>query len=134
MVSPVLKVEKRSPVGELTKHGAFVPERFVFSDNKNNPKGKLYTMVRVIEEVKEPVKSETRTHSVDSLLMFFGNNPDLSGLHVEVTVEGTKYELNSPASVYVKANLSQSYTLLKGSGFYEKIVLVEGGDYNSVTS
>ena len=132
--SPVLKVEKRSPVGELAKHGAIVPERFVFADNRNNPDGKLYAMIRVIDEIKEPVTSETRVHSVDSVMMFFGNNPDLSGLEIEVSVDVQRYRLKSPASVYVKANQSQSYTLLKGSGFYEKLVLAEGGDYNKVTS
>jgi len=131
--SPILKVEKRSPVGELAKHSTQVPERFVLTDNRNNPDGKLYAMIRVIEEVKKPTSSETRIHSVDSLMIFFGSNSDLTGLEAEVSVQGLRYRIQSPATVYVKANLSQSYTLLKGSGFYQKIVLVNGGDYNNVT-
>jgi len=130
---PVLKVEKRSPVGELRRHGDDIPERFVFVDKKNNPSGKLYAMLRVIDEIKQPVGNEPRTHSVDSVMMFIGDKTDLKGLEVEVSVEGKTYKLESPAAVYVRANQTQSYKLLKGAGFYQKIVLAEGGDYNSVT-
>ncbi len=130
----ILGVEERSAAGELKKHTEELGRRFVFVDNKNYPKGKLYTITRAVVDVKTPYEpAGIRAHTVDAVMMFMGFGERLEGLTAEVTLNRETFELKSPASVYVPAGVKHSYRLLKGSGTYTKIVLAPGGDYNAVT-
>lgn len=126
----ILKVKAKS-ASELTKHKHGPGERFVFSDHENNPDGKVYTIVRVVENVDNPEQHiEDHEHPVDSLWLFEGDKPDLTGLKVEVKLGDKKFTLDSPASVYIPAGITHNYRFIRGSGRYTNIVLVEGGEYN----
>jgi len=130
----ILKVEARPAVGELKKHVAERGKRFVFIDNKNFPQGKMYVIARAVKDIAEPYESATpRSHTVDAAMIFIGTKNDLRGLKVEVTLDGEKHELESPACVYVPAGVQHTYRLTNGTGIYIKIVLAPRGDYNAVT-
>ena len=130
----ILPVSYRS-AAELKKHGEGVGTRYVFSDHKNNPEGKVYSALRVVKNVKRPPQHvEIHSHSVDSLFMFIGDNDDLTGLQVEVVLGEKTYILDSPASVYVPQDVQHAYRFVKGSGKYVNIVLVPGGEYNTAVS
>lgn len=130
----VLKVEERAAAGELKKHTKELGRRFVFSDNKNNPAGKLYAITRAVVEVKRAYEpAGVRTHTVDALMIFMGFDEKLEGLKAEVSLNGENFVVNSPGSVYVPAGVKHSYKILRGSGTYTKIVLAPSGDYNAVT-
>jgi 2-isopropylmalate synthase len=130
----ILRVEERPAVGELKKHVAERGRRFVFIDNRNFPKGKMYVIARAVKDVKEPYESATlRSHTVDAAMLFIGNEEDLKGLKAEVTLSGEKFPLESPACVYLPAGVQHTYRIIEGSGIYIKIVLAPGGDYNAVT-
>lgn len=127
----ILEVKAKS-ASELTKHKKQGPgKRYVFSDHENNPDGKVYTIVRVVENVDNPEQHfEDHKHPVDSLWLFEGDKPDLTGLQVEVKLGDKKFILDSPASVYIPADVIHNYRFIKGSGRYTNIVLVQGGEYN----
>lgn len=130
----ILPVVCRSAT-ELKKHEAGVGTRYVFSDGKNNPGGKVYSILRIVKNVERPPQHVgIHRHSVDSLWMFVGDNDDLTGLEVEVVLGEKTYTLDSPASVYIPRNVEHTYRFIKGSGKYINIVLVPGGNYNEATT
>ena len=130
----ILPVSCRS-AAELKKHSEGVGTRYVFSDHKNNPDGKVYSILRVVKNVERPPQHvETHSHSVDSLFMFIGDNDDLTGLQAEVVLGEKTYTLDSPTSVYIPQDVQHTYRFVKGSGKYINIVLVPGGEYNTAVT
>jgi 2-isopropylmalate synthase len=131
----ILRVEERAATGELKKHTQELGRRFVLVDKKNNPESKLYAVTRAVVDVDTPYEPATvRAHTVDAVMIFMGFGERLEGLRAEVTLNGEKFAVDSPASVYVPAGVNHLYKILRGSGTYTKIVLAPGGDYNDVTS
>ena len=129
----ILKVESRS-ASELVKHKEGPGKRYVFSNQNNNPEGRVYTIVRVVENVNNPEQHfEDHAHDVDSLWLFEGDKPDLTGLKIEVKLGDQKFVLDTPASIYIPAGLNHNYRFISGSGRYTNIVLTEGGNYNKAT-
>ena len=117
---------------KLSGHKEGPGKRFVFSDEKNNSNGQVYTIVREVKNVKEPMPHvKLHSHNVDSLYLFMGDEPDLKGLEAEVTIGSEVTRVNSPASVYVPKNTEHTYRFIQGSGKYVNIVLVKGGKYNT---
>lgn len=126
----ILRVEARSS-SELGKHTAGPGTRFVFSDHRNNPGGNIYAITRVVQDVDRPeMHIEDHAHDVDSLWLFEGDRPDLTGLSVEVKLDGVWHPVDSPASIYLPAGVVHNYRFVRGSGRYTNIVLAKGGDYN----
>jgi len=126
----ILDVKVKS-ASELTKHKNGPGKRYVFSDHENNPNGNVYTIVRVVENVDNPEQHiDDHEHPVDSLWLFEGDKPDLTGLQVEVKLGNSKFVLDSPASVYIPSGVMHNYRFIKGSGRYTNIVLVQGAEYN----
>lgn len=129
----VLKVAAES-AAKLTKHTKGPGKRYVFSDHNNNPNGEVYSIVREVKDVSGPRQHvEPHFHSVDSLCMFLGDAEKMKGLQVEVQVDDEKYVVDSPASIYIPKGVNHTYRFIKGSGKYINIVLVKGGEYNTVT-
>jgi 2-isopropylmalate synthase len=130
----IIRPEVRPAVGELKKHVSELGRRFVFFDKNTFPEGNIYLIVREVLNVTEPYQSaELRRHTVDSIMLFLGKGEGLSGMLVEVEIDGKKYTLESPVAVYVPAGTWHTYRILKGSGIYMKIVFAPHGDYNAVT-
>jgi hypothetical protein len=101
-----------------------------FFDKNTFPEGNIYLVVREVLNVTEPYQSaELRRHTVDSIMLFLGKGEGLSGMLVEVEIDGKKYTLESPVAVYVPAGTWHTYRILKGSGIYMKIVFAPHGDY-----
>ena len=95
----ILKVVARS-AEELTKHTAGPGTRYVFSDHKNNPEGNIYTIMRLVKDVERPEQHvEPHNHDFESLFIFKGNNPDFSGLEVEVLLGDQWYRIESPKAL-----------------------------------
>ncbi len=129
----ILRVEERSAT-ELKYHDIGPGKRYVFSDHRNNPSGKIYAIVRTVEDVSnEQPHVEPHVHDDDSLFLFIGDRADLTGLTVEVNTENDAYPLSSPASVYIPAGVPHAYRFVEGSGKFVNIVLAENCNYNEVT-
>ena len=126
----ILGVEARS-AEELIKHSKGPGIRYIFSDEKNNPEGNIYAIVRLVENVERPeTHVEPHSHQYESMNFFKGNNPDMTGLEVEVFLDGEWYPIKSPQAVRIPPNLNHTYRFIRGSGEYWNIVLAPGANYN----
>jgi 2-isopropylmalate synthase len=84
MENLILNIEARS-AEELIKHKKGPGTRYVFSDHNNNPGGSIYVIMRTVEDVDHPeMHIEAHCHDFESLFIFKGYNPDMSGLVAEV--------------------------------------------------
>jgi len=126
----ILGVEARS-AEELIKHQRGPGERFIFSDDKNNPEGNIYVIVRFVENVDRPeAHVAPHEHEYESMNLFKGNNPDMTGLECEMFLDGQWYPIHSPQAVRIPPHLIHTYRLISGSGEYWNIVLTPGANYN----
>jgi hypothetical protein len=114
-----------------------VGDRFVFCDLNLIPNSKLYSIVRVFNNINnETDKSdyiELHSHITDSLWVFIGKEIDLTGLKVSVEIDGNIKIVDSPASIYLPANVKHKYMPIKGSGYYINILISDGKQYNELT-
>lgn len=116
---------------ELIKHKRGPGTRYVFSDHKNNPEGNIYVIMRKVEGVDHPeLHIEPHTHEYESLFIFKGDNPDMTGLEVEVLLGDAWYKIESPKAVRIPSGLNHNYRFIRGSGEYWNIVLTPGAEYN----
>ncbi len=116
---------------ELVKHQQGPGTRYVFSDEKNNPEGNIYVIVRFIDNVDHPeAHVAPHFHEFESMNIFKGNNPDMTGLEAEMFLDGKWYPIKSPKTVRIPPHLTHTYRLIKGSGEYWNIVLTPGANYN----
>ena len=96
MESLILDIEARS-AEELIKHSKGPGTRYVFSDHNNNPEGNIYVIMRTVENVDHPeMHIEPHQHDFESLFIFKGANPDMSGLEVNFSWEISGTRLNLP--------------------------------------
>lgn len=126
----ILNVVARS-AEELIKHRKGPGTRYVFSDHNNNPEGSIYVILRTVEKVDRPeMHIDAHSHEFESLFIFKGNNPDLSGLEVEVLLGDQWHRFESPKTVRIPPGVNHNYRFIKGSGEYWNIVLTPGAEYN----
>jgi 2-isopropylmalate synthase len=126
----ILHVEARS-AEEIKKHAKGPGTRYVFSDNKNNPGGNIYVAMRRVDNIDHPeTHVEAHRHDFESMFIFKGTNPDLSGLVVEVQLGEAWNRIESPKAVRIPAGVSHNYRFVSGSGEMWNIVLTPGADYN----
>ena len=126
----ILDVVARSSE-ELIKHKKGPGTRYVFSDHNNNPGGSIYVIMRTVEEVDKPeMHIEPHNHDYESMFIFKGNNPDMSGLEVEVLLGDKWHRFESPKTVRIPPGLNHNYRFVRGSGEYWNIVLTPGAEYN----
>jgi 2-isopropylmalate synthase len=126
----ILDVVARSAT-ELIKHQHGPGTRFVFSDHKNNPEGSIYVIMRKVENVDNPeMHIEPHKHDFESLFIFKGDKPDMSGLVVEVLLGDAWHRIESPKTIRIPPGLNHNYRFIKGSGEYWNIVLTPGAEYN----
>ena len=130
----ILGVEARS-AEELIKHSKGPGTRYIFSDEKNNPEGNIYVIVRFVEGVDRPqAHVEPHSHEFESMNIFKGNNPDMTGLEAEMFLDGEWYLIKSPQVVRIPPHLEHTYRFVKGSGEYWNIVLTPGANYNETVT
>lgn len=130
----ILNVEARS-AEELIKHTKGPGTRYVFSDHNNNPEANIYVIMRTVENVDHPeMHIEPHCHESESLFIFKGNNPDFSGLEVEVLLGDRWYNIQSPKTVRIPPGVNHNYRFIKGSGEYWNIVLTPRAEYNKTVT
>ncbi len=126
----ILDVVARS-AEELIKHKQGPGTRYVFSDHNNNPEGNIYVIVRTVENLSRPEGHvEPHRHDFESLFIFKGNKPDMTGLRAEVMLEEKWYQFDSPKAVRIPPGVNHTYRFVEGSGEYWNIVLTPGAEYN----
>lgn len=115
---------------ELKHHRAGPGVRYVFIDERFVKGAEQYCIVRrvPVQASRPEGHVDGHRHAVDSLWMFLGGNEDLTGLCVEVLLEGERRRLESPAAVHIPAGMLHSYSVVSGSGHY--INHVQAGLYN----
>lgn len=114
---------------ELRYHRSGPGFRHVMIDNRFVPDARQYCIVREIPSQDGPTPGhvDPHRHICDSLFMFLGTEPGLTGLEVEVMLEGEVRLLRSPATMFIPAGALHSYRLLDGKGCY--INHVAHGEY-----
>jgi len=118
------------PATELRYHREGPGTRYVMIDERFVPDCRQYCIVRYVPSQQSGAAEHVDAHShwVDSLFLFLGHRPDLTGLEVEVRLGDRKFPVSSPASVFIPASLTHSYRIIEGSGLYVNHVLA--GSYN----
>ncbi|HEU4727015.1 MAG TPA: hypothetical protein VFT22_03980, partial [Kofleriaceae bacterium] len=116
---------------ELRHHREGHGTRYVMIDDRLVEDCRQYCIVRHIPPVESapPGHVDPHRHQCDSLFMFLGHSPDLTGLKVEVLLDDRVQQVDSPASVFIPAGVLHSYRILAGSGLYVNHVL--SGNYNA---
>ncbi|MEK6303215.1 MAG: LeuA family protein [Acidobacteriota bacterium] len=115
---------------ELRHHREGPGTRYVMVDDRLVQDCRQYCIAREIPQINEPFSShiDPHVHTVDSLFMFLGYEPGLTGLSVEVSLGDVVKQLRSPASVFIPAGTKHTYRILQGRGIFINHVLA--GLYN----
>ena len=105
-------------------------DRIVFVEEKMFSQSEFYIMGRRVNGVPERQIDYVydHKHNCNSFHIFIGDNEDLTGLNSNMNVEGKSYELQSPSTFFIPANLLHHYKLTKGNGWFFNIIL--SGDFN----
>ncbi len=124
---------------ELQYHRDGVGNRWVFMDNRIDERSLIYIIERVFDKDysdEYQAHVDAHTHYCDSCFVFMGENEDGTGLQVSVTLgnEGNEYTkiVESPASIFIPANVKHSYAYLKGTGRFLNFVMARS--YNESLS
>ena len=117
---------------ELKFHRDGPGVRWVLMDSRVDPRSSFYVIQRFIGLHGSTIVPEnhvdTHAHHCDSAFIFWGDQPDGSGLTCHVQLEREEMTVDSPASVFIPAGLEHSYRYVSGKGTYINIVLAP--DYN----
>ncbi len=115
---------------ELLHHRDGVGSRWVFMDNRVDERSHVYIIERIFDidysDLYQP-HVDSHAHNCDSTFVFMGNNSDGTGLKVSVTFGEGEQQItkivDSPASVYIPANVYHSYSYISGTGRFLNFVL-----------
>ncbi len=115
---------------ELRHHRHGPGERYVMIDERFVRDCRQYCIVRRVPRLDSYGAGhvDRHTHTCDSLFVFLGDQPDLTGLSVEVVIGDRTFGLDSPASVFVPAGVEHTYGVRCGGGLFINHVL--SGSYN----
>ena len=116
---------------ELRYHRKGPGDRYLMLDNRVVSDARKYCIVRKIPPLKDYGNGhvDKHRHWVDSLFLFLGDESDLTGLFVEVTIGSLTRKISSPAAVFIPSGVEHSYRVVGGSGVFINYVLA--GEYNS---
>ncbi len=119
------------PSSEIPAHSEAAPgQRVVFLDDRILPEASFYTAARVVRDLDgAPRGVDLHRHTCDTTYMILGDHPDLTGLTVEIVLEAERYEVASPASVFIPKGFPHSANCLRGSG--KLINIVPSARYNA---
>ena len=106
-------------------------DRYLMLDDSVVPDARQYCIVRRIPELANYKEGhvDVHRHCVDSVFLFIGYGPDLTGLTVEVHLGTDTFVVESPSSVFIPSGLLHSYRVLTGTGLF--INHVQAGNYDS---
>jgi hypothetical protein len=116
--------------------GQGVPNELTYLSNEiNNPSGRLFAAYRRLTAVNNAESHVTpHTHTVDQMYCWIGCREDLTGLKVEVVLDGKATVVESPKSVYIPAGVTHSHRYVEGDGHFIGILITDGRSYNDVTN
>jgi isopropylmalate/homocitrate/citramalate synthase len=117
---------------ELKYHRDGPGVRWVLMDSRVDPRASFYVIQRFIGLHGAPIVPEnhvdSHAHHCDSLFIFWGDQPDGTGLTCRIQLEEETKTVESPASIFIPAEMEHSYSYVAGNGTYTNIVLAP--DYN----
>jgi hypothetical protein len=115
---------------ELKYHRHGPGNRYVMLDDRFVEDCRCYCIVRTVEAVAEQVEShvDSHRHHVDSVFLFLGNEPQMTGLKVAVYLDSQAFEIESPVSVFIPAGVEHTYKFISGSGLFINQVFAD--NYN----
>jgi len=117
---------------ELKYHRDGPGVRWVLMDSRVDPRTSFYVIQRFIGLHGAAIVPEnhvdSHAHHCDSLFIFWGDQPDGTGLTCRVQLEAEEKTVESPASIFIPAEMEHSYSYVSGNGTYTNIVLAP--DYN----
>jgi len=129
-----LEIGRPFPKGasELLYHRDGPGIRWVQLDARVDPRASFYVIQRFIGLHGIPFTPEkhvdSHAHHCDSAFIFWGDQPDGSGLICQVRLGNEEKIIESPASVFIPAGVEHSYHYVSGKGTYTNIVLAP--EYN----
>ena len=129
-----LNIGRPFPKGasELLYHRDGPGIRWVQLDARVDPRATFYVIQRFIGLHGIPFTPEnhvdTHAHHCDSAFIFWGDQPDGSGLICQVRLGDEEKIIESPASLFIPAGIDHSYHYVSGKGTYTNIVLAP--EYN----
>ena len=92
--------------------------RHVLLDKEMVEETVLYQAMHEVDDLMEPPPDYQIFHCHDFVetYLFLGRGRDYTGLTAEVILDDERYEVVSPASVYIPAGLVHKYRMFRGSG------------------
>lgn len=129
-----LEIGRPFPKGasELLYHRDGPGIRWVQLDSRVDSRTSFYVIQRFIGLHGIPFTPEkhvdTHAHHCDSAFIFWGDQPDGSGLICQVRLGEKEKIIESPASIFIPAGIEHSYHYVSGKGTYTNIVLAP--EYN----
>ena len=121
-------VVKAQLIGELAYHDTERAKREIgplynFREDSLVPGADICVHIREVKQVPPAFKPhvELHKHDVSSVYSIIGD------LTMEITLEDKRYEVTSPASVFLPVGIMHAVRPLKGSGYL--IVTVRSGEY-----
>jgi 2-isopropylmalate synthase len=127
----LINTPKIVSAAELPYHRQGPGHRYVMIDDRVVNDARQYCIARTIPAMSDGCEGhvDRHRHTVDSLFLFLGSGPDLSGLTVEVQIGEETLEITSPASVFIPSGVYHTYRLIRGGGIFINHVL--SGSYHS---
>lgn len=126
----VVKTPFIKGASELLHHRDGVGFRWVFMDSRVDERSHVYIIERTFDKDyagQAQPHVDSHAHNCDSVFAFMGNSADGTGLTVRVTFgegeQATTQTFESPASVYIPANIYHSYEYVSGTGRFLNFVL-----------
>ena len=93
-------------------------KRYVLIEKEMVPETIVYQALHQVDDLREPPPDYQKFHCHDFVetYLFLGKEKDYTGLTAEVILDDERYEVISPASVYIPAGLIHKYKMFNGSG------------------
>lgn len=112
---------------ELLYHRDGPGTRWVLMDSRIDTRASFYIIQRFIGLHGIPFIVEkhvdVHAHHCDSTFIFWGDQPDGTGLVCQVQLGEEDFRVESPASVFIPAGIEHSYFYISGKGTYTNVVL-----------
>lgn len=125
VLSSCTNVPEVIPATELRYHKSGPGDRYVMIDERYVSDCRQYCIARHIPRLDDYGAGhvESHRHVCDSLFMFMGYGDGLSGLTVEVVVDGESSIVDSPCSVFIPSGVEHCYRVVSGTGIFVNHVL-----------
>jgi 2-isopropylmalate synthase len=103
----------------VTGHAEELPvKRYILLDQTAVPETVLYQAIHHVDGLTAPPPDYQVFHSHEFVetYLFLGRGPEYTGLKAELYLEDERYEVVSPASVYIPVGMRHKYKMIEGSG------------------